>query len=145
MRLRNLAAAGLLALAATGVGVSSASASTACANGYLCLYSDSYWSGAERVDFYSRSTWTNITYAGTNTALYRGDGVGTNVSSVDNGDFSKNVAFYYNSNYSGPCFTVAAGRWIGDFSAIGLSNGLSANDNMNSHHFGYTCGTVYYS
>ncbi|MFI5530433.1 peptidase inhibitor family I36 protein [Kitasatospora sp. NPDC051853] len=146
MRLRNLAAAGLLALttvAGVGVGVGTAHANPSCPDAYACLYSDAGFSGYKRTDFNSRSSWAAVTYDGTSIPLYRGDGVLTNVSSLDNWDKVKPIAVYYNSGWAGPCFTVAVFGQVSDFGGIVLPNGKSANDNMNSHRFGYTCGAVY--
>ncbi|GAA1138644.1 hypothetical protein F4556_007031 [Kitasatospora gansuensis] len=146
MRLRNLAAAALLAAAATatGVGAGTASADSDCPTEYACMYSDAGYEGFKRVDFYSQKSWRNVTYDGTGIPLYRGDGVPTNVSSMQNRDTAKYVAVYYNSNQTGPCFSIASFAGVYDFSWIGLSNGLAANDNMNSYLFTYkSCGTVY--
>jgi hypothetical protein len=137
------AIAGVLGLAPT------AQASTSCtspnADDKVCLFQNAPATdgGVVRIDFLSRPSWVPLQYDNSSHYLYAGDGVLTNVSAAINWDLNSRVAFYYNSNYYGPCFTVAAGGQIGSFARIALSNGRSANDNMNSHHFNRTCGTVY--
>ncbi|MFG2671524.1 hypothetical protein ACPXCP_27220 [Streptomyces sp. DT20] len=110
----------------------------------ICLFENGgqYLNGKLRIDLYSRSSWANITYTGTSTALYKGDGVLTNVSGATNGDPDSRVAVYYNSNYAGPCFTIKPNGSV-FFKNVGLSNGRVANDNMNSHRFNVTCGSIY--
>lgn len=144
-----LAALVTVAAAASCVVASGSTASAVeCTGEYaydkVCLHENGgqYLNGMLRIDYYSRSSWANITYNGTSTPLYRGDGVLTNVSGATNWDMDSRIAVYYNSNHSGPCFTIRAGGQV-FFNRIVLSNGRSANDNMNSHQFNVTCGSVY--
>jgi hypothetical protein len=98
-------------------------------------------------NFNSQQNWGSIHYDGTSVRLWAGDGVSNNVSSLDNWDFDSNVAVYYHSGYTGPCFTVAAGGEVSNFAQVPLNSSevphRNANENMNSHHFNRTCGTVY--
>ncbi|MGQ4488171.1 hypothetical protein LRE75_26935 [Streptomyces sp. 372A] len=134
--------------AAGFIAAPSASAAPECTAEYaydkICLFENGgqYLNGKSRIDLYSRSSWANITYTGTSTALYKGDGVLTNVSGATNWDPDSRVAIYYNSNYAGPCFTIKP-HGIVFFRSVGLSNGRVANDNMNSHRFNVTCGSIY--
>lgn len=153
VKIRSAFAATLMMAIPAGFGVV-ASASNAAAVTPECVVEDAYdkvclfedggqlFGGRQRFDFYSRTSWANITYDGTSLALYRGDGVTTNVSGAINMDPDSRIAFYYNSNYAGPCFTLRPNKGV-FFRAVTLANGKSANDNMNSHQFNAACGTLY--
>jgi hypothetical protein len=119
--------------------VGPAQAAFACSTGNACLYSDADFRGHHYETFYSTPNLGNVRYAGTSVPLYAGDGVLNNVSSLDNWDFDHPIAVYYNSGYRGPCFNIPTGGSNRDFSTVRLSNGKSANDNMNSFHFNYHC------
>ncbi|GAA3000951.1 hypothetical protein GCM10020229_11450 [Kitasatospora albolonga] len=142
MRLRNLAVAGLLAVAAVGTGVGTAVASAPCTPNNACLYSDANYQGGKFDNFNRQPNWGQVTY-NNGIQLYRGDYVATNVSSLDNWDLAQNIRVFYNSQYRGACFTVAAGGEVSNFAYVTLSDGTNANDRMNSHIFGGTCGNVY--
>ena len=114
-----------------------------CTYDHVCLWSNAGFTGYKYDTFYSQPNWGNLRYAGTSIPLYRGDGVATNVSSLDNWDPDSTVAVYYNSLYRGPCFTVAAYGSASDFTRVRLTDGTVANDRMNSHHFNRLCGQVY--
>ncbi|MCX4783234.1 hypothetical protein [Streptomyces sp. NBC_01264] len=138
----------LLAVASLfGAGiVMAAPAQAICTTDNVCLYADSDFNegGYKRDDFSSRTNWSNITYGGTGIALYRGDNVVSNVSSIDNWDWDTKVSVYYNSGYAGPCFKVSAYGHLSNMADIYLSNGKYANDVMNSHNFSDNCaGTTY--
>jgi hypothetical protein len=133
-----IAVAGLAGLTGT------ANACTSADGGHSCLYSAANFSGS-RWDDGARSTvrWGDHSYIGTSVRLYAGDGSLSNVSSMRNYDPNSTVAVYYNSQYGGPCFTIAANGRASDFSRVRLSDGSNANDRMNSHQYNVRCGTVY--
>ncbi len=133
-----MAVAGLVGVTGT------ANACTSADGGHSCLYSAANFTGM-RWDDGARSTpnWGAHTYIGTSVRLYAGDGSLSNVSSMRNYDTNSNVAVYYNSNYRGGCFTIAAGGRASDFARIRLTDGTNANDRMNSHRYNYTCGPVH--
>jgi hypothetical protein len=137
-----LVAAGFLGFAGT-VTAESEVAPYQCTRDNACLYSNPRFTGYVRDDFYSRPNWGAIYYDNGPYVLWRGDGVSTNVSSLDNWDLDSRIAVYYNSRYRGPCFTVEAAGAVSDFRQVRLSDGSNANDRMNSHHFNRTCGPVY--
>lgn len=136
----------LLAVASLfGAGVAMAApAQASCTPDNVCLYSDANYQGMKRDDFSSRNNWSNITYGGTSIALYRGDNVVSNVSSMDNWDVDTRISVYYNSGYAGPCFKVEAYGTVSNMASIYLNTGKAANDVMNSHNFTNNCsGSVY--
>ena len=133
-----MAVAGVVGLTGT------ADACTSAGGGHTCLYSARDFGGPRWDDgALSTANWGAHTYIGTNVRLYAGDGSLSNVSSMSNYDFDSNVAVYYNSNYRGGCFTIAAGGQVSDMARIRLSDGTNANDRMNSHHYNRTCGPVH--
>jgi hypothetical protein len=134
-----LAAAGLVAGGLVGL----SGTAVACTYDNACLYSNPSFGGYVFNNYNSQPNWGAVRYDNGSYALWRGDGVGTNVSSLDNWDPNSRIAVYYNSQYRGPCFTVAAYGSASDFRRVTLSNGSNANDRMNSHRFNYTCGPVY--
>jgi hypothetical protein len=126
--------------AATVAVVAPADAALAsCRTDYACLYSNADFGGYKYETFYSTTNLGNVNYGGTSLPLYSGDGVNSNVSSLDNWDFDSPITVYYNSGYRGPCFEIPAGGAKYDFASVRLSNGKTANDNMNSFHFNYHC------
>lgn len=143
MRIRAaLLAASVIMLGLVGV-TGTANAAGPCTFQNACLWSGINFTGSRFNNFNSQPNWGNIRYDGTSVPLYRGDGVGTNVSSLDNWDPDSTIAVYYNSGYRGPCFTVAAFGQVSDFGRARLTDGTGANERMNSHHFNVRCGTVY--
>jgi Peptidase inhibitor family I36 len=131
-----LLAVGVVTAAAV---VGPAEAALACSTGDACLYSAANFGGYHYETFYSQPNLGNVRYAGTQIPLYAGDHVPSNVSSLDNWDFEHPIAVYYNSGYRGPCFEIPTGGAERNFANRRLSNGLSANDDMNSFHFNRHC------
>jgi hypothetical protein len=128
------------AAAAVAVVAPADAALAACKTGDACLYSNAGFQGYKYQTFYSTPNLGSVRYDNAaSVPLYSGDGMGTNVSSLDNWDFDHPITVYYNSGYRGACFEIPTGGSARDFSTIRLSNGLSANDNMNSFHFNRHC------
>lgn len=132
-----MAVAGLAGLAGT------ANACTSADGGHSCLHSAANFTGS-RFDDAAASTanWGAHSYIGTSVRLYAGDGSLSNVSSMRNFDPNSTVAVYYNSNYRGPCFTITANGRASNFANVRLSDGTTANDRMNSHHYNQRCGPL---
>lgn len=140
MNLRSLRTAFAVGIAAAVAVVAPADAAmAACPYDWACLHSGANFSGYHYNSYYSQPNLGNLRYAGTQIPLYAGDHVPSNVSSFENNDPDSPVAVYYNSSYRGPCFTISAGGGYSNFAVIPLSNGLTANDNMNSFHFNQYC------
>ncbi|MFE5485258.1 hypothetical protein [Streptomyces sp. NPDC056527] len=131
----------MASLFGAGVAMAAPSQAASCTYNNVCLWSDSDLNGAKRNDFNSRPNWSTISYdGGAFVALYRGDGVVENVSSIDNWDPDTGVSVYYNSGHVGPCFMVMANGEVSNMAWVTLSyGGKKANDNMNSHKFSYDC------
>ncbi|MEU9298428.1 hypothetical protein [Streptomyces sp. NPDC048266] len=144
---RRISAMLLAAASLFGAGFAMAAPAQAasCTPDNACLYSDADFSGYIRDDYSSRSSWESINYDGApNILLYWGENNPRNVSSVDNWDTDTRISVYYNSQWLGPCFKIAAYGYVSNMAYITLSSGKSANDVMNSHLFGNNCsGTVY--
>ncbi|RSM64467.1 hypothetical protein DMH04_51255 [Kibdelosporangium aridum] len=139
-----LAAAAVAGLATVGLATTATTAAAApCTLNNACLWSNPGFGGYRFNNFYSQSNWGAVNYDGTTVRMWRGDGVATNVSALDNWDSDSRIAVYYNSGYRGPCFTVANFGSASDFRRVRLTDGTNANERMNSHHFNRTCGTVY--
>ncbi|MFJ9943612.1 hypothetical protein [Streptomyces erythrochromogenes] len=136
----------LLAVASLfGAGVVMAAPAQAyCNSQHACFYENLGYTGMQRTDFYSRTSWANIAYAGTSIPLYKGDGVPENVTSIENADTDTKLSVYYNSGNLGPCFMIAAYGSVYNMAAIYVKSGTQANDNMNSHRFSNSClGNTY--
>jgi hypothetical protein len=138
-----LLAAGVAVVGLVGLAGAGTAQAAPCTYDNACLWANINYTGYRFNNFYSQSSWANIRYDGTSVPLYRGDGVSTNVSALDNWDPDSTIAVYYNSGYRGPCFTVAAYGSASDFTRVRLTDGTGANDRMNSHRFNVRCGTVY--
>ncbi|MGW1775072.1 hypothetical protein [Streptomyces sp. NPDC002104] len=132
-------------LASGAVLMAAPAQAASCTPDNACLYSDSDFGGYKRDDYSSRSKWEDIYYAGTpNIPLYWDDNYLFNVSSIDNWDTDTRISVYYNSQWLGPCFKIAAYGYVSNMAYITLSSGKQANDVMNGHLFGNNCsGTVY--
>ncbi|MFJ4091242.1 hypothetical protein ACIPYS_06620 [Kitasatospora sp. NPDC089913] len=120
-----------------------------CNTGEICISEDLNNSGCMKDTYYSASTWLNARWStdGLNcyletsgATLYNGtDGSPRNATWARNFDAAKTVRIYYNSNHSGPSFQLRPAGQAGseaNFFNFTLSNGMNANDRMNSHKFG---------